>query len=88
VQVTFEYLELTRASLGTLMCDCGVIWRLMVLGVQRLWAGARAFHGWEEEGEAMMGWWACDVVVTPCDLRRLEMVLLALIDSLLLLCLG
>jgi len=36
----------------------------------------------------MLGGRVCDVVVTPCDLRRLEMAPLARIDSLLLLCLG
>jgi len=37
--------------------------------------------GW---GGAMLGGWVCDAVVTPCDVRRLEMVL-ARIGSLLLL---
>ena len=32
--VIFEFLELTSAFAGTYVCDCGVIWRLMVLGVQ------------------------------------------------------
>ena len=36
----------------------------------------------------MLGGRVFDVVVTPCDLRRLEMALLAQIGSLLLLCLG
>jgi hypothetical protein len=33
VLVIFEFLELTRAFAVTYVCDCGVIWRLMVLGV-------------------------------------------------------
>ena len=51
-----EWLQLTRAFAGTYVCDCGVVWRLMVLGVQLLWAGGRAFCG-----EVL---WC--VVVTPC----------------------
>ena len=39
------------------------------------------------EGGAMSGGRVCDVVVTPCDLRRLEMAR-PRIDPLLLLCLG
>ena len=41
-------------------------------------------------GVALLGGRVCDVVVTPCDLRRLEMArqVLVLIDSLLLLCQG
>jgi len=41
----FECLELMRAFAGSHMCDCWIIWRLMVLGAERLWAGARAFLG-------------------------------------------
>ena len=29
----FGCLELTRVFAGTYVCDCGVIWRLMVLGM-------------------------------------------------------
>ena len=83
--VIFECLELTRTFAGTHMCDCGVIWRLMVLGAEQCRAGARAFRG---RGRAMLGGLVYDVVVTPCDVRRLEMVPLARLDSLLLLCLG
>ena len=49
-------LELTRASAGLHVCDCGVVWRLMVLGVQRLRAGARAFSGEGLRGERDAGW--------------------------------
>ena len=81
----FECLELTRAFPGTHVCDCGIAWSVMVLGVQHQRAGARAFRG---GGGATLGGRVYDVVVTPCDLRRLEMALLAQIGSLLLLCLG
>ena len=62
-----ECLELTRASAGSHVCDCGVVWRLMVLGIQRLWDGARAFSGEGVEGGISRcgGGWVCDVVVTP-----------------------
>ena len=60
----------------------------MVLGAERLRAGASAFRGVAEGGGAMLGLGVFDVVVTPCDLRRLEMAPLAGIVSLLLLCLG
>ena len=59
-----------------------------MLGAKQLRAGASAFRGVAEGGGAMLGVGVCDVVVTPCDLRRLEMVPLAGIVSLLLLCLG
>ena len=81
----FECLELTRAFPGTHVCDCGIAWRITVLGAELLRAGARAFWGGER---AMLGGRVYDVVVTPCDLRRLEMALLARLGSLLLLCLG
>ena len=59
-----------------------------MLGGELQWDGARAFLGGAEGGVwAMLGGRVCDVVVTPCDLRRLEMALLARIGSLLLLCL-
>ena len=44
------------------------------------------WRGWG--GVALLGGRVCDVVVTPCDLRRLEMARQVLIDSLLLLCQG
>ena len=51
-----ECLKLTRAFAGTYVCDCGVIWRLMVLGLQRVWAGARVFRkGADEEEGAWVG---------------------------------
>ena len=40
VLVIFEFLELTLVSAVTYLCDCGVIWRLMVLGDR--WFGPRA----------------------------------------------
>ena len=46
-----ECLELTRAFAVTHMCDCGVVWRLMVLGAEHQRAGARAFR------EGGRGWW-------------------------------
>ena len=58
-----------------------------MLGVEQLRAGASAFRGVAEGGGAMLGVGVCDVVVTPCDLRRLEMVQPRIV-SLLLLCLG
>ena len=48
-----ECLELTRRVTGSHVCDCGVVWRLMVLGVQRQRAGARAFSGEGLRGSAM-----------------------------------
>ena len=84
----FEFLELTRAFAVTYVCDFGVVWRLILLGLELEWAGARAFRGGGEGGVALLGGRVCDVVVTPCDLRRLEMARQVLIDSLLLLCQG
>ena len=81
----FECLELTRACLASYMCDCGIAWNGVVLGAEHLRAGARALR---RGGGAMLGGLVYDVVVTPCDVRRLEMALLARIGSLLLLCLG
>jgi len=86
--VIFEYLELNHATAVTHVCNYGVIWRLMVLGEQQLRAGARAFHGGGEGGGAMLGGRVCDIVVTSCDLRRLEMAPGTISNSLLLLCLG
>ncbi len=55
------------------------------------WNGNGQVQGCFVEGwrgyAAKVGGWVCDVVVTPCDVRRLEMVL-ARPDALLLLCLG
>ncbi len=50
-----ECLELTRAS-AVYVCDCGVVWRLMVLGEQRFRTGARAFCGEGQRGERDVGW--------------------------------
>jgi hypothetical protein len=89
--VIFEFLELTRAFAVTHVCDCGVIWRLKVLGVEWPRAGARAFRGGGGRGVAMLGGRVCDVVVTPCDLHRLENTQNRThkrIDALLLLCPG
>ena len=80
----FECLELTRAFAATHVCDCGIAWRLMVLGLELLRAGAGAFR---RGGGATLGGLVYDVVVTPCDLRSLEMARPQQ-DSLLLLCLG
>jgi hypothetical protein len=88
LQQIFEYLELTRAFSDEYLCDFGIIWRLIVLGVQRPRAGARVFRGGGKRGwGAMLGGLVCDVVVTPCDLCRLEMAQ-SLTDTLLWLCLG
>ena len=38
-----EYLELTHAPAGTHVCDCGAVWKLIVLGVQLNRAGAKSF---------------------------------------------
>ncbi len=81
----FECWVLMRAFAGSHVCACGIGWRLIVLGAEQLRAGARAFL--RGGGGAMLGGRVCDVVVTPCDVRRLEMVL-ARIVSFLLLCLG
>ena len=43
VLVIFECSELTRSSTVTHVCDCGVTWKLVVLGGQQLRAGAKAF---------------------------------------------
>ena len=43
--VIFESLELKLAFAGTHVCDCGTIWRRIVLGVQFRRAGAKAFQG-------------------------------------------
>jgi hypothetical protein len=51
-----EYLELTRAFAATHVCDCGDVWRLMVLGIQRLRGGARAICGEGLRGERDAGW--------------------------------
>ena len=70
------------------VCDCGIAWRLMVLGIQQLRAGARVFLGGAEGGgERCWTGGSCDVAVTLCDVRRLEMARPRL-ESLLLLCLG
>ena len=85
--VIFEFMELTRAFAGTHVCDCGIAWRLMVLGCKLPGAGARVFRGGGEEVAAILDVRVCDAVVTPCDLRSLEMAR-PRNDSLLLLCLG
>ena len=58
----FECLvEVTRALEGTHVCDCGIAWRLMVLGVQQCWAGARMVRGgsWVVEEKC----WMCGFVM-------------------------
>ncbi len=40
IVMIFEWLELILESAVTHLCDCGVIWRLMVLGDR--WCGPRA----------------------------------------------
>ena len=47
----------------------------------------RFVEGWRG-GAAKLGGRVCDVAVTPCDVRRLEMAPLARIGLLLLMCLG
>ena len=86
----FDCLELILGAFaGTHVCDCGIAWQLMVLGVEQPRAGARVFRGGAKGGGGVvLVLWVCDVVVTPFDLRSLEMAHLARIDSLLLLCLG
>ena len=71
----FACLELTSAIAVIHVCDCGIAWRLMVLGFKLPGAGARVFRGGGEEGAAIVDVRVCDAVVTPCDLRSLEMVL-------------
>ena len=51
-----ECLELTRAAAATHVCDCGVVWRLMVLGEQQRKAGVRACCGEGRRGERDVGW--------------------------------
>ena len=51
-----EYLELMRASAATHLCDCGDVWRLMVLGGQLLGSGARAICGEGLRGERDAVW--------------------------------
>jgi hypothetical protein len=84
---SIETLELKRAFAVPYVCDCGIAWKRMVLGTERQWAGGRALLGGAEGGRAIFGWQVCDLVVTPGDLRRLEMEQ-PRIGSLLLLCLG
>ena len=50
-----ECLELTRWFTATHVCDCGVVWRLMVLGKEQLRAGAREFCGEGRMGEREVG---------------------------------
>ena len=52
----FECRELTRASAGSHVCDCGVVWRLVVLGVELQRTGARVFCGEGRRGERDVGW--------------------------------
>ena len=51
----FECLELTCAFAATYVCDCGIAWRLTVLGAKLLRAGARAFLGGGEGGGSDVG---------------------------------
>ena len=44
-----------RASAVSHVCDCGVVWRLIVLGVQRLGIGARDVSGEGRMGERDVG---------------------------------
>ena len=52
----FEYLELTCSSAGSHLCDCGDVWRLMVLGGEQYWSGARAICGEGLRGERDAVW--------------------------------
>ncbi len=40
----FECLKLTRGFTVPCLCDCRVIWRLVLLGAEQQRAGARAFR--------------------------------------------
>jgi len=51
-----ECLELTRALPETHMCDCWIIWRLMVLGLEHIRSGAMAFLGGGKGGRSDVGW--------------------------------
>ena len=55
VLVLFQFVQLTRGSAVTHMCDCGVIRRPMVLGEQLWRSGARAVGGLGELGIDF--WW-------------------------------
>ena len=82
-----ECSELTRAFAETHVCNCGISWSREVLGAEQPSTGAWALSGGVEGGAAKLGGRGCDVVVTPCDLRRLEMAP-TWTDTLQLLCLG
>ena len=69
----FEFLELTRAFAVPYVCDCGVIWRPVVLGTQQLWTGARAHWLMGMLGCGTCLWLQRDVHVTPCATCSLEM---------------
>ena len=56
-----ECLEPTRAFAASHLCDCGIAWRLMVLGGQHCRAGARALRGGGEGGGER--WWVCGFVM-------------------------
>ena len=60
-----ECLELTRAFADTYVCDCGIVWRLMVLGVEWQRAGGRAVCGEGLRGERDAG--RAGFVVCGCD---------------------
>ncbi len=51
-----ECSKLTLAAAVPHMCNCGVIWRIMVLGVERLWTGAKEFCGGLEGGGSDVCW--------------------------------
>jgi len=46
----------SRVFTDAYVCDCGVIWRLMVLGIQQQRTGAREFLGGAEGGGSDVGW--------------------------------
>ncbi len=50
-----EYLQLTHAPAVAHVCDCGVVWKLIVLGAQPLRSGARAFCGEGPRGKRDVG---------------------------------
>ena len=56
ILMLFEWFELTLMSAGSHVCDCGVVWRLMVLGAERLRTGARVFCGEGRKRERDVGW--------------------------------
>ena len=55
-RMLFEWTELTLVSAATHLCDCGVIRRPVVLGVQQPGTGARVFRRGGEGWGSVLGW--------------------------------